>query len=260
MQDFYNISIKKSQIQFAILFALLFIILSFILFVVVSYFILKMLKSSIEQHCIFFNDYNKQTKKLLEKYGDKQITKVYLVRQPLSKLVELLLNIFSGYKYNKFINQCCDNFPYHSVLIFELKIEKNQRKLLKVDKDGFINISDNFLLYNSQEIKVLSLHKGKDKERDRDKYTLNSILNDTQKRMGIQDFFNWNLKKSNCQTFTKELLVTMNKYDEKNKDFIFRDKLIKILPLSDFTIHIGYTLCLVKHLFFKYILDSEILN
>ena len=79
------------------------IVLLFILFIIVSYFVLKILKSSLDEYNFFFYKYNQQSQKILDKYGDYKITKLYLVRQPFSKFLTLLLNILTCYQYNKLI-------------------------------------------------------------------------------------------------------------------------------------------------------------
>jgi hypothetical protein len=39
------------------------------------------------------------------KYGDYKIKRIYLMRQPLHKIINFMLNIITLYQYNKLINQ-----------------------------------------------------------------------------------------------------------------------------------------------------------
>ena len=48
----------------------------------------------------------------------------------------------------------------------------------------------------------------------RNKYTISSILKETQDRIGNEKFFNWHICRNNCQMLTKELLVTFKVLDE----------------------------------------------
>ena len=101
---------------------------------------------SIDNNNILFYQYNKKSQKILDAYGDYKITKIYLVRQPFSKIVTFLLNILTLYNYEKLINESHDNFPYHSLLIFEIKLPNNMRKLLLLEKHNYINICENFFV------------------------------------------------------------------------------------------------------------------
>jgi hypothetical protein len=259
INSLYNINIDEitnnfslHYIKYITIFLLLFFVVSILSFIVISYFILKFLKLSIDDNNILFYQYNKKIKKILDLYGNCKITKVYLIRQPFSKIITFLLNIFTLYNYEKLINESHENFPYHSLIIFEVKLDNGMKKMLLLEKNNCINISDNFFINNTQEIKQLKL-KNKD-------LTINSILNKTQSRLGNKRYFNWNIYKNNCQEFTKEILKTIGKYNKINKNFIFRDKLINVIIPSDFTLHIVNCVCVFYNIIEKYIYDNNIFN
>lgn len=223
-------------------------VVSLIFFIVCSYFVLKLLKKSIEEYNILFNQYSKKSQKILDKYGDYELTKVYLVRQPVSKINRLFLNILTLYNFEKLINESSDNFPYHTLLIFEIKLSNNMRKLLMVEKNNYIGIYDKFKMDELQDMKILKLkHKS---------FTLKSVLNDTQSRLGNEKYFNWHIYKNNCQEFTKELLITLKKYNDTNKKYIFHDKILKVLVPTDFILHIGNTFININNMCEKYIFDN----
>jgi hypothetical protein len=259
VNSLYNINFDEitnnfslHYIKYITIFLLLFFVVSILSFIVISYFILKFLKLSIDDNNILFYQYNKKIKKILDLYGNCKITKVYLIRQPFSKIITFLLNIFTLYNYEKLINESHENFPYHSLIIFEIKLDNGMKKMLLLEKNNCINISDNFFINNTQEIKQLKL-KNKD-------LTINSILNKTQARLGNKRYFNWNIYKNNCQEFTKEILKTIGKYNKINKNFIFRDKLINVIIPSDFTLHIVNCVCVFYNIIEKYIYDNNIFN
>ena len=231
---------------------LLFFIFSSISFIIVSYCVLKFLKLNIDNNNILFYQYNKKCTKILNLYGDNLVSKIYLIRQPFSKFITLLLNIITLYQYEKSINESRENFPYHCLIIFQIKLKDGNKKLLLLEKNNCINISENFLINNTQEIKEININKKK--------ITINQILTLTQERLGNEKYFNWNLYKNNCHQFTKEILKTIGKFTKKNKDFIFRDKLFKIIIPSEFTLHIGNCLCVFYNIFEKYIYDNSIFN
>ena len=259
LNTLYNINLDEvidnfslNYIKYITFFLLIFFVVSMLSFIIISYFMLKILKLSIDNNNILFYQYNKKSKKLLDLYGNCKLTNIYLIRQPFSKFITFLLNIFTLYNYEKLINESQENFPYHSLIVFEIKLENGMKKMLLLEKNNCINISENFFINNTQEIKQLNI---KTKE-----LTINTILNITQNRLGNEKYFNWHLYKNNCQEFTKEILKTIGKYNKKNKEFIFRDKLFKIIIPSEFTLHIGNCLCVFYNIIEKYIYDRNVFN
>jgi hypothetical protein len=265
----WNINITNKQI-FSLIFVVLIIV--FILFIFVSYIVIKILKRSIDDNNVFFYKYNKQSQQVLDKYGDCKIKRIYLVRQPFTKMITFGINLFTFYYYNDLIKKCHEYYPYHTLLLVEvvLKTTKNnifkkelkeknvETKFLLIEKNNCINISENFLISKSQESIPLNLKGITNKNKNT--LTLNQLLNKTRDRIGSKLFFNWNIYKNNCQEFTKELLVTLDKMNEKIKEFIYRDKIMKIYNPSEFTLHIINCLCAVYNIFEKYIFDSDLFN
>jgi hypothetical protein len=208
-----------------------------------------MLQLGVEYNNIFFYQYNKKCKQLLNEYGDCKINKLYLVRQPFGELVSFALNIFTLFQYSKYINESQENCPYHSAFIVEIK-KNNEIKFLLLEKNNCINICETFLINKIYEFKRIPLKKNK--------LTLNKILNKTQERLGNRAYFNWNIYKNNCQEFAKEVLISVDQYTEYYKEFIFRDKIIKIHNLSEFSLHIINCVFIFMNFFEKYIIDYNL--
>ena len=119
----YNINFQKTiDIKYVIIFLVCFCFVSFVLFIFCSYIIFKFLKLNLDNNNIFFYKYNKTSQKILDLYGEYKLTKIYLIRQPFSKFVTFVLNIFTLYNYDKLINKSQDNFPYHTLIVFEIKL------------------------------------------------------------------------------------------------------------------------------------------
>lgn len=246
-ENYYNIISSKPFI----IVILVLIVIIVVLTIVVSYFFVRFLKYSIDDSGIFFYRYNKKCQKILEEYGDCKINNVYLVRQPFGKFINFIFNILTLFKYSKYLSESVDNYPYHPALIFEIT-QNDNIKFLLVEKNNCINICETFLINKIYDLKKVSFKKNK--------FTLNKILKTTQKRIGNNKFFNWNLSKNNCQEFTKEILITLNKNMEKYEDFIFSDKIIKkyFTEPSDFTLHIINCLFIIINFIEKYLLDNNI--
>jgi hypothetical protein len=237
--------------QNMIMVLLLFIITSFILFTIFTYFALYFLKISIDYNNVFFYQYNKKCQRILDEYGDCKINKIYIVRQPFGKIIHLAFNILTLFNYNKYINESDDNCPYHPTLIFEINAN-GKTKFLLLEKNNSINICETFLINKSFDFKKVPIQKNK--------HTLNKVLKNTKKRIGNHKFFNWNVYKNNCQAFTKEILITLDKYNDEYKEFIFSDKIMKHYSPSDFTVHIINCLCSALNFVEKYLLDNNIFS
>ena len=239
---------KIHYIKIIIVVSIFFLFVCLILFFFLSYLILKFFKMALDNNNILFYQYSKKSQKLLDLYGEFKINKIYLIREPFSPLITFLLNVITFYKYNKLITESQDNFPYHSSIIFEIELQNKMKKLLLLEKNNCINLRENFLINNSQQIKTLPL-KNK-------KYTINSILHTTQKRLGNKKFFNWHVYKNNCQEFIKEILITINKFSKYNKNYILSNNILKFLIPSEFTVHIINCSCVLNNILEKYFFDS----
>jgi len=262
INDFYLISFNKfvslinlKYAKYIIFFLIILIITSIIIFIICSYFFIKLLAIDIDSNNILFYKYNKTSQKLLDLYGDHKLTKIYLIRQPLSNLTNLLLNIMTFYNYNKLVTESQQNFPHHIMLVFEIKLKNNDRKLIVLEKNNSIRISDNFYINNLQDIKIIKLKK-------KHNLTINSILQNTQQRLGAEKFFNWHIYKNNCKEFIKQILKTTNNYKKEHNTFIFgdicMDKLMNIIIPTEFATHIVNSFVNINNILEKYILDSNI--
>ena len=225
---------------------LLFVISSIIIFVVCSYLVIKTLKLSIDDHGIFFYKYNKKSQKILDKYSKCKILEMNLIRQPFSKFMTLLLNILTFYNYDKIISSSQDLFPYHIMIM--LKVKKNKKiKYLLIEKNNCINITDHFSMNDNQEIKQVKIKKNM--------YSVDELLFKTQSRIGNNKFFNWNMCKNNCQEFIKEILITSNNFDNYYDNYIFKNKILKELNPSEFTLHTINCICAIYNIIEKYIYE-----
>jgi hypothetical protein len=183
-----------------------------------------------------FIDYNENTKKILDKYGDYKILKMYHYKENLSKFVIFLSNITTQYKYYHHYKKYR---PYHIGIILVVKNSHNDVNFLKIDKmHTSININENININSYQKIKNLSIHKNK--------YSLKELLDITKKNMGKKNFFNWEFKKNNCEHFVKSFIKNIQK---KQKKFIFQP-----FPLNKKDLYISNIIVILYTLFYQNIL------
>jgi len=223
-----------------------FSIFLFIIFIFVSYAIIKLLQTEIDNNSIFFYDFNNHEKKLLEKYGDYKIEHIYIIKHPFNNVIDFLLNIITFYKYKQIINESKDYLPHHTQFILSIRVPStNLKKLILLEKNNCVSLSENFTLTNDKKIKYINVKKKG--------YTLNKLLNSTINRIGKNAFFNWHLYKNNCQKFSKEILFTIGKLTKENKAFLYEDRILQKYYPSEFMLHILNCLCVILNIFEKYI-------
>lgn len=244
---------------------LLIVFFLIILLMVIFYIIIKFLEISLDK-MVFFYDYNKLCKKILKKYGDCEINKIYLIRSSLNQIYTILLNIITLFKYDELVKMSEDNFPYHTMLLLEVKLknneDKNKVKLLLLEKNNCITINDNFILTQGMHIEEVEINKNKEEENkeEKNKIYLKDFLEETKNRMGNEKFFNWHLFENNCQEFTKELLITSGSYDDYYKKIIFSNKMFKLIHLSEFFYCMFNCLCIIYNFLEKYIFEIDLFD
>jgi len=234
---FFNINISISYWKFIILGIILLLIIGFVAWLVCSYYTFKWLKKNIDMDVYYLNEYNAGSRKILEKYGDYPIKRMYLVRQPITRFTKTLLNIITLYKFEremkKYIETNESFFPFHTSIIIEVGLPNNNKKKIMIEKNNCIKLSLDFRIANNQDMRNISIRKKK--------YSLNTLLGQTQKRIGSNVFFNWHISRNNCQNLVKEVLVTLNKF-EKNKKFILQSEIFNHLKFSSFSLHFIHTI------------------
>lgn len=242
--DICNYEIKIKFYWILIVFILFIFSFIFLLFILISsYFLFKMFKINIDNNNITFNKYNKETQYILNKYGDYKITQVYIIRQPISKFVNIILNMITLNDFKRIFDNNNELTAYHASVIFKIKLPNNLNKFVLVEKNPSLSISEYFNINNTQNIKSFSVKKNK--------YTLNQILDKTNKRIGNDKFFNWHFYKNNCQDFVKELLITFNKPNYMD-NFMSHEIITSKLYSCGFNVHAINFLVTISNIFDKY--------
>jgi hypothetical protein len=195
----------------SLLVIIIIILLTIVIFVITSYIILKLLKIGIDNSNIFFNKFNKKTQQILDLYGDNKITKIYIIKQPIKEFLLFIGNIITIFKYNDIIK---NSKNYHTSFLLEIKV-KNGRKFLLLEKNNSINLSDKFYMNSNTEMKQISIKKMSRQ------LSINNLLKKTKERIGNKKFYSWNISENNCLEFTKSILETLEKYNDKYKKYIY---------------------------------------
>ena len=205
--DYIPITIKNHSKLFVLLACACLAICVLICFIMMSYIFLFFLKKNINNYTIF-NEYTVSSKIAIEKYGDNKIINAYLLVEPIHIFYSLI------YKVLSLNNSCeCIKEVRHTTLLLEVKINKDENKLILIDKTNCIDILTEFSINDKYTVIPIRL-----KSKSKSILTLRKVLDRTCERIGKNKFFNWHFYKNNCNYFIDNVIKTMN------KDFVY-DKL-----------------------------------
>ena len=244
------IPIKNHSKIFVLFVCACLVVCVLICFIMMSYFFLFFLKKNINNYTIF-NEYTPSSKIAIEKYGDNKIINAYLLVEPIHIFCSLI------YKVLSFNNSCeCIKEVRHTTLLLEVKINKDENKLILIDKTNCIDILTKFSINDKYTIIPIRL-KSKSKSKSKSILTLRKVLDETCERIGKNKFFNWHFYKNNCNYFIDNVIKTMNKdfvYDKlffkskKEKKNMFHNALY-----SKFRVRVWYSSVFLFDFFTKYL-------
>jgi hypothetical protein len=156
-------------------------------------------------------DYSPKVKKILKDFGDETITKMAIMRTPISSVLRKIMNIVSLGEFEKRLKDTPYDDLYHLSL------------LLYTDK-GTILVEKNEVINMEKMGKVPKVKKGSQisSMRIKGKRTINELLNKAKERMGDK-YFPYSAKNNNCQDFIMNVLQANNLGTKTNFDFIKQD-------------------------------------
>ena len=126
-----------------ILLTILILLLLFVVWLIVSYYVLKWFKMKVDKENVFFNEYNEESKIMLEKYGDLKIKNMYLVRQPIERFSLLLGNLVTFYKYREKLKE---RLPRHTYVLIEVQLKNKSLKTIMIEKNNYLKITGNYVI------------------------------------------------------------------------------------------------------------------
>jgi len=228
IQYLYSNKIKIVLYAFAMFFLFIigFIIIIFFI-ALISYICIKYIKLKIFGQLDNITDYNDKSKRSLNTYGDCRIKRIYLMRSPLDKNIDFLFNVLSLYNWNKYKIDS----TYHIFLLFEVEVSKGVTKHIIVEKINGVYIKSEYSIDKNTEMIPIKFDKHAN-------YTINQVLQETQKRMNMIDYYNWGAS-GHCQIFTMNILKTMKTKTKYKKYFNLQYSSSKFSNLfSEFTKHL----------------------
>ena len=136
-------------------------------------------------------DFNPIIRKLMTTIGDKPITAMVVIREPIKQYVDILSNIITLGEIDKYKSQYNINNLFHLYAVATL----NDGTLIRYEKNEEINI---------ETMKAIPTVDNNFKfvcNMPKQQLTLNTMFNKTISKIGKEKFFNYNAITNNCQNF-----------------------------------------------------------
>ena len=159
--------------------------------------------------------YKPLIQKLLTQYGDKKITGITIIREPIKQYVNILTNIITLGEIDKYKNTYNINELFHLYMIVAL----NDGSLIRVEKNEEIDIEkvNSIPQLDPKFVYVCKLPSNN--------LTLNILLNKTLNTIGQARYFKYDALNNNCQNYLYNILSTngFNSINPDMKQFIIQD-------------------------------------
>ena len=165
-------------------------------------------------------DFPPKERALLKMYGQYQIINITLCRAPISSTLNRVLDVVSLGKWSELKSQYNYDHLFHLYMILKL----SNGKMIRLEKNQVINISDSFNVEHNAEFQDVAL-QGK-------QITLQELLDNTIRKVGQKQVFVYSAFSNNCQRFLIDVLNSNGLLTEKEQHFILQDvgELAKKLP------------------------------
>ena len=158
-------------------------------------------------------DFNPIIRKLMTVIGDKPITAMVVIREPIKQYVDILSNIITLGEMDKYKSQYNINNLFHLYAVATL----SDGTLIRWEKNEEINIE------TMKAIPTLNDNFKFVCEMPKQQLTFNIMFNKTISKIGKEKFYNYNALTNNCQNFIYNNL-SLNGFNDKGlKDFIIQD-------------------------------------
>ena len=151
------------------------------------------------------NDFSPKVKNILAEFGNEPITKIYIIRTPLSKPIRGLLNIVSLGAFEKKFKKTSADDLFHLAVHIETK-----KGRVSLEKNEVINMDKKPKRASNSQTLDVPLSEG---------LTLNTMLEETKQKMK-QKFFPYSAYDNNCSVFIMNFLEANGLANSENSQFV----------------------------------------
>jgi len=163
------------------------------------------------------NSLPENVNKFLKQNGEAKLINGSINRKAISSMINKVLNVLSWGQFQDNL----DKTPYDKLFHLSLNIRLSNGKIIKIEKNARIEITQMHSIENTANDMSVSLPS----------ITLNEFVNNGYKQMK-EKFFIYDAQKSNCQDFLIGLLRGSNALTSEIEEFIKQktDKIFENMP------------------------------
>ena len=155
------------------------------------------------------NDYQPSARALIKQYGDKVITHIDIIRQPIQSFINTAFNALTFGQFQKKLEE----MPYDKLFHLRMVITFQDGQKLQVEKNEVINMQKKIDTVKGQEVMPVPINKS---------ITLNQLLEGGKSVLKDQ-YFSYRAFGNNCQDYQMALLKGSNLLTPQLANFIKQD-------------------------------------
>ena len=158
--------------------------------------------------------YSNRNKFVLSLIGDNKITDIFVYRKPIQKMVKTFLNLTSLNEIEKNLKNSNYDDIFHLFML--IKIDNNLTVLIEKNEILNIVLTDIDIVNRIEKIGKINIdYNGT--------LTINQLLNNTLKKVGEYNYFNYDSRNLNCQRFILDILKSNNLFKNEYQNFIYQN-------------------------------------
>ena len=151
---------------------------------------------------------------MIQKYGDFQIEKLTVEKEPVNKYVMTLANSLSGFELQAIMQKAGIDRFYHLSMVAEVLTDLGEKIKIRIEKNENITLEIYKNRANTQSINIDM--KGQ-------KITIKELLEKTRLAIGNDHFFKYRFDSWNCADFILQILQANNILVPDDRDFIWQN-------------------------------------
>jgi hypothetical protein len=155
------------------------------------------------------SDYSTKAQKLLDKFGDQQIQKITLVRNPVSDALIEVLNVASFGDFKKKLKETEYDKLFHLAIVFD-----TQKGRILVEKNEVVNLSETVPNKEGKEERDVPINKN---------LTVKEALDNTERRLGKDLYYKYSAYDNNCQNFILNILKANDLGTDEDYEWVKQD-------------------------------------
>lgn len=168
--------------------------------------------------------FSPKVRDFLQKHGDHQILILQVSRKPVFPIIEKISSVLSNGVYDENKKKLGYDQMFHLFISMKLDVPNSTQNIdVKIEKNHVIEIVPVNLKDKGVETINISVPAG---------LTLNKLLENAQKIVSVDDFFNYEAFSTNCQHFSRTLLKGSNLLTAEIEDFVMQNatEVLRDLP------------------------------